>query len=453
MSDTVSKEERCWRLLWSQTEEFIMDDLTPAPNTEVSLVTDAEGLLTLLNAVLGRPPVAPSGGAVAGIGRRGASLRRILLTAFAALALATPASASAAMRTGSVQDPQGDAVALSGPALDIRSVAANYDDTAGTLHAVMSYYTEVADSTNDYVNVSMPVVPNQFDYASMQWGYYGGVIAAHLALYGSAGSLNGLVSLSADKMTVTMDFGNVALAGHDWQRVFGSTGSTSDTFDTFWFDGYSDPQGQPVSPPGTAAPPALPMVSASDKPVGMTINDGAQYTNDAEVTLNVVPPTWATLLSIDNDGGFLKARRTASMNRVAWKLSQSGSERLPKTVYLRFNNESQTFTDDIILDQTAPNLTGATLVQSGASGASVAMVAASRTRTFKVRLRAKDATSGVSKVQFAVRSKRHPSMLRKFKRISSYRGIRAPKYVRVRDRAGNYSAWRSIRSAALTTRE
>ena len=67
-----------------------------------------------------------------------------------------------------------------------------------------------------------------------------------------------------------------------------------------------------------------------------------------------------------------------------------------------------------------------------------------RRRTYRVRIRAKDATSGVAKVQFA-RSKRHPSALRRFERISRYKGARAPKYVRVRDRAGNYSRWRSIR--------
>jgi hypothetical protein len=62
-----------------------------------------------------------------------------------------------------------------------------------------------------------------------------------------------------------------------------------------------------------------------------------------------------------------------------------------------------------------------------------------------MRVRAKNATSGVAKVQFAVRKKRHPSALRKFARTSRYRGSRPPKFVRVRDRAGNYSGWRTNR--------
>ena len=61
-----------------------------------------------------------------------------------------------------------------------------------------------------------------------------------------------------------------------------------------------------------------------------------------------------------------------------------------------------------------------------------------------MRLRAKDQTSGVAKVQFAT-SKRKPGVLRKFERVSRYKGVEAPKYVRVRDRAGNYSRWQPVR--------
>ena len=58
-------------------------------------------------------------------------------------------------------------------------------------------------------------------------------------------------------------------------------------------------------------------------------------------------------------------------------------------------------------------------------------------------MRAKDETSGVAKVQFAS-NKRRPGAL-KFKQTTTAKGSRAPKYVRVQDRAGNYSRWQSIR--------
>lgn len=178
----------------------------------------------------------------------------------------------------------------------------------------------------------------------------------------------------------------------------------------------------------------------------MTINNGALYTNDPDVTLCVIPPSWASSLRVANDGGFGAAKTLPVRSTIRWRLAESGRERLPKTVYLRFGNDTQTFTDDIILDQTNPTVASATLTRPRAtSSAAVVATAASRSRTFGVRVGAKDATSGVAKVQFAVRSKRHPSTLRKFKRISRYKGARAPKYVRVRDRAGNYSRWRSIR--------
>jgi hypothetical protein len=295
----------------------------------------------------------------------------------------------------------------------------------------------------------MPVVPNKFDYASMQWQYYSGTVTAMLGLYGVSGSLPGTATLSGDMRTVTMNFGpSDALKSHDWQRVFGPTGSTSDTFTTFWFDGYSEPTY--ATPTGTVAPvnTAAPATAPDNSNVGVSINDGAQYTNDPDVTLSVVAPSGADRLRVSNDGGFRTAKALALKPTVSWKLDESGAERLPKTVYLRFGSQwgwDPPITDDIILDQTNPTVASATLVRSGptARSTSVSMAASAKSRTYKVRIRAKDATSGVGKVQFAL-SKRHPSKVRKFKRISSYTGAKAPRFVRVRDRAGNYSRWRSI---------
>ena len=178
----------------------------------------------------------------------------------------------------------------------------------------------------------------------------------------------------------------------------------------------------------------------------MTINDGALYTNDPQVTLSVIAPSWADSLRVTNDGGFRDAKTFRAKKKIHWHLAESGPERLPKTVYLRFGNENQTFTDDIILDQTKPTVSSAAVVEAGvtASSATVAQAAAARTPTYRVRIRAKDATSGVAKVQLA-RNKKHPSSQRKFARTVRYKASSAPKYVRVKDRAGNFSRWRSLR--------
>ena len=85
--------------------------------------------------------------------RRTRNPRRAILTAIGlTLAIAAiPASASAAVRTLSIEDPQGDASALSGPALDLKSLALRYDDSAGTLHVVWTYYNDVRADQSAYV--------------------------------------------------------------------------------------------------------------------------------------------------------------------------------------------------------------------------------------------------------------------------------------------------------------
>jgi len=179
----------------------------------------------------------------------------------------------------------------------------------------------------------------------------------------------------------------------------------------------------------------------------MTINNGAQYTNDPDVSLSIIAPNWASALRIANDGGFRAAKTVPVANKIPWKLAESGPERLPKTVYLRFGGQAQTFTDDIILDQTKPTVSAATVAGPGAAASStrVAHTSAANDRTYRVRIRAKDNTSGVARVQFATSNRRHTTPLLRFASVTRYKGTNAPKYVRVQDRAGNYSRWRPIR--------
>ena len=126
---------------------------------------------------------------------------------------------------------------------------------------------------------------------------------------------------------------------------------------------------QPPPPWGPPPPPPLPPGPPTVCPpntgsIGISIKDAALYTNDPTVELTITAPAGATGLRVSNDGGFAAAK-TRSIRRGAysWHLRSSGPERLPRTVYVRFGGEcvdaAQTYTDDIILDETPPRVESA----------------------------------------------------------------------------------------------
>src|SRR5262249_40517044 len=127
-------------------------------------------------------------------------------------------------------------------------------------------------------------------------------------------------------------------------------------------------------------------------PVGVSINAGAQFTNDPNVTVSVRWPPFATSLLISNDGGFTDAVTVPVDASIAWTLDSSGPERLPKTIYVRFQggeSGAETYQDDIILDQTPPTIEG---VRAAARGSGDA-------RSYRLRISASDELSGVAQMQ------------------------------------------------------
>jgi hypothetical protein len=187
-----------------------------------------------------------------------------------------------------------------------------------------------------------------------------------------------------------------------------------------------------------------PLVVTAPPPVGgqlgVSINDGAQYTNDPDVTVFAVWPTFASDALVSNDGGFKTAKSFPVAEKIPWKLDSSGPERLPKTIYVRFTAGSQvseTHQDDIILDQTPPKVLSASLSQ-GAKG-----VSAAAARKVTLKLRAKDNVSGVSGVQ-VTSNKRKPGKVLKFKAKLKVKSV-PTLFVRVRDRAKNFSSWRKAK--------
>jgi hypothetical protein len=174
---------------------------------------------------------------------------------------------------------------------------------------------------------------------------------------------------------------------------------------------------------------------ADGKPVGVTINGAAPFTNDPDVQLTVRAPDAARAVRISNDGGFggQLTTQVVSTETYGFELASSGPERLPKTVYVRFDGPGldphRIFTDDIILDETRPAVRSARLVGRVRGGVRLA-------------LRARDATSGVKSAQFARKRGQPRAWIRYRKRITVRR---TPHWVRVRDGAGNSSRWHRLR--------
>lgn len=183
-------------------------------------------------------------------------------------------------------------------------------------------------------------------------------------------------------------------------------------------------------------------------PPSVSIDAGAIFTNSPQVTLHVTAPETARTMTVSNDGGFYPARTFEADNRVPWTLISSGADRLPKTVYVRFDGAAGVYTDDIILDETDPAIASATITAPLTASAPAAERTLTRSvRTRVLRLKASDNRSGVRQLQVnRVRSARGATTLRfdTRLRIRSWRRT----FVRVRDGAGNWCPWRRARRAA-----
>jgi hypothetical protein len=166
--------------------------------------------------------------------------------------------------------------------------------------------------------------------------------------------------------------------------------------------------------------------------VGVTINSGAIATGSPGVTLTIREPSGATGVRISNDGGFngVTTQAIRGDDTYSWTLASSGGERLPKTVYVRFvgaGNDSQTFTDDIILDQRPPLTTSAALNQS------------------TLRVKATDQGTGVQKVEYAKNKLGKHLVSRDYKRKIKVAKPGKARFARAVDGAGNRSAWKKIK--------
>jgi DNA-binding beta-propeller fold protein YncE len=242
--------------------------------------------------------------------------------------------------------------------------------------------------------------------------------------------------------------GFLGIAAHPSGKVFASFEGNATKRLLVFGDGGGVCPGPPPGPgggPGGGPAPVGPGLSF-DGTEGVTVDAGAQFTNSPLVELTIKAPGGVTQVLLSNDGGFLApvSRPPDPSGRYSWTLATSGSERLPKTVYVRFTGpggqSALTFSDDIILDQTAPQVSQASL----SGGGSVSVVRAARKQKYTLRVRASDNASGVKELQLAA-NKRRAARPRKFASRLTFRAATPPKFVRVRDGAGNFSKWRRVK--------
>jgi hypothetical protein len=176
-------------------------------------------------------------------------------------------------------------------------------------------------------------------------------------------------------------------------------------------------------------------------PVGVSINDGDLYTNDPNVEVSMVWPAYALDALVSNDGGLGGAGSYEVTPTISWTLDSAGSDRLPRTVYVRFSGGDaglETFQDDIILDTTAPVIESVR-IGGGAAASSAGFASKSAGKRSRVRVKADDNVSGVTEIQVFARGGGEPSEWLPFSETIRAKGRRVS--VRVKDGAGNVSRW------------
>lgn len=194
----------------------------------------------------------------------------------------------------------------------------------------------------------------------------------------------------------------------------------------------------------------------SGRPVGVSINDGDEFTNSRNVTVYVTGASGSTQAIVSNDGGFKSAQTftlTDASAAISWKLVATKDERLPKVVYVkfvtRFGNQSLAQSDDIILDTTAPVTSAASAVATTVPASSVTATgvwSAVKKNGVKVKVNASDSNSGIGWVDVKTSSggKSVRIKVSRPKSKSHTVSVKTSKkkfWIRSIDRAGNASKW------------
>jgi hypothetical protein len=111
---------------------------------------------------------------------------------------------------------------------------------------------------------------------------------------------------------------------------------------------------------------AVSVLVAPPSGFGVSLNEGALYTNDSQVTVRTWAPGAITEMRLSNDGGYSNDGWQVHQESVPWAIDPYGDYVVPRTVYVWFkDDQAQVYgahTDDIIYDPVPP--TGTLSIQS-----------------------------------------------------------------------------------------
>jgi hypothetical protein len=274
-----------------------------------------------------------------------------------------------------------------------------------------------------------------------------GPVAGGLTINGGAlnsTSTNVTLTVSASDATdnaadLNMSFSNDGTAWSAWQSY-----STKASWALTSGDGSKTVYGKFTDPAGNVSSVVSDTIDLDTTVVtdyGVTINDGALFTNQVTVTLKIGALPGTPRMMVSNDGGFAGAQWEPYASRRAWAITQYGSYVIPRTVYVRYGDVGgsvlNTSQDDIILDVTAP--TGSVSIV-GPTGKRA------RASTVTLALSATDDVSGVGSMMLSNRADFAGASWQAYATSATWTlDVNNTVYVRFRDNAGNVSQTYSAR--------
>lgn len=113
---------------------------------------------------------------------------------------------------------------------------------------------------------------------------------------------------------------------------------------------------------------------------GVSVNNGALFTNQITVTLFIGANPGIAKMQISNEGNFAGAAWEPYSSRQTWQITNYPGSAIPRFVYARYQDVdgavSSTYLDDIILDDTPPSGTVEATAGASASASPAAALSA-----------------------------------------------------------------------------